>query len=374
MKLLIDATNLKLGGAIQVCMSVIEQFTKINDPNVDIFYLISDSVFAQASGMLEGQKFEVLSLDVKNLLPWDMKKKRVRKLAKENDFVFTIFGPTFWGYKENYHLVGFANAWIVTPDTIAYSKFRYSTRMLMKIKFHILGRLLWNKNIKYVTETDSVKENFLNKYKCKHDIISVVPNALNYIYEKINIDHIDDRYKLINIKKFKFITISHNYPHKNLSIIEDVFSILRLKNIDCVFVVTLSDHDYERQTDGFKEATINVGPVDIQYCPNIYKYCDALFLPTLIECFTVSYLEAMYMKLPICTSEFDFAKTVCSDAAQYFNPLSVIDIAEKLEIIINDRCVRDDLVKNGERRLSYFPNHTSRAEEYMKIIKGELNV
>ncbi len=49
-------------------------------------------------------------------------------------------------------------------------------------------------------------------------------------------------------------------------------------------------------------------------------------MPTLLECFSASYLEAMYMKKIIFTSDLPFAHTVCKDAAFYFAPHDVENI------------------------------------------------
>jgi glycosyltransferase involved in cell wall biosynthesis len=62
----------------------------------------------------------------------------------------------------------------------------------------------------------------------------------------------------------------------------------------------------------------NLGPIPIPECASLYKECDAMFLPTLLECFSASYIEAMYMEKPIVTSDLDFAHTVCGNSALNF--------------------------------------------------------
>ena len=74
----------------------------------------------------------------------------------------------------------------------------------------------------------------------------------------------------------------------------------------------------------------------VENCPKLYNQADAMFLPTLLETFSASYPEAMKMERPILTSDLDFAKDICGDAALYFNPLDSYDIANKIKTI-NDR-------------------------------------
>lgn len=52
-----------------------------------------------------------------------------------------------------------------------------------------------------------------------------------------------------------------------------------------------------------------------------------MFLPTLLECFSASYPEAGFMKVPIFTSDLSFAKTICGEGAFYFNPMDCKNIA-----------------------------------------------
>ena len=60
------------------------------------------------------------------------------------------------------------------------------------------------------------------------------------------------------------------------------------------------------ETFGYTAATLPdwllaVGGVDIRECPSLYEQCDFMFLPTLLECFSASYAEAMKMRRPILT-------------------------------------------------------------------------
>jgi len=70
------------------------------------------------------------------------------------------------------------------------------------------------------------------------------------------------------------------------------------------------------------------------------------FLPTLVESFTASYPEAMIMKKPILTSDYQFSRTVCLDSALYFNPYNPIDIVSKITHIVTSKDLQEELVKH----------------------------
>ena len=118
----------------------------------------------------------------------------------------------------------------------------------------------------------------------------------------------------------------------------------------------------------YSHRVINVGPVSINQCPALYHYCDALFLPTLLECFSASYVEAMYFKKMIFTSDLPFAHTVCDDSAIYFDPYDANDICDK--IISGVEGVHDKVIKQEKADLifSKLPTAKERALMYMRSI------
>ena len=114
----------------------------------------------------------------------------------------------------------------------------------------------------------------------------------------------------------------------------------------------------------------NVGPVPISEVPSLYDECDMMFLPTLLECFSASYAEAMAKEKPILTSDLGFAHTVCGDAALYFNPTEPADIAEKIIYLSDNPEKRAQLVQAGKKALSQLNTPRERAEKFIEIGKG----
>ena len=68
---------------------------------------------------------------------------------------------------------------------------------------------------------------------------------------------------------------------------------------------------------------INVGSVYLEDIPHLYQLTDGLLLPTLLESYSGTYIEALFYEKPIFTSYFDFTKTVCKEAAFYFDPFNM---------------------------------------------------
>ena len=139
----------------------------------------------------------------------------------------------------------------------------------------------------------------------------------------------------------------------------------------CKFVVTFDSDTYESMTSEFKFHTINAGVVDQKDCRNLYQSCQALFLPTLIECFTVSYLEAMETCKPIVTSDLSFAHDICGDSAYYFDPLDVSSIANVCFDVINKYCdaTMESKLRSYHKKLSSFPDQEEKVDSYIAYMK-----
>jgi glycosyltransferase involved in cell wall biosynthesis len=173
------------------------------------------------------------------------------------------------------------------------------------------------------------------------------------------------------IDEFRFLTISAWHTHKNLKIIPKVIDALPQEIRNRVrFILTLPDETYQKNFSGeLGDNIINVGPVKPEEGPALYQECDALFLPTLLECFSASYAEAMKMEKPIITSDLSFAHTICGEAALYAEPLNSNAFSEKIIALIESQQLQDQLIKAGANQLNEFVTAKERAERYLTICK-----
>ena len=115
---------------------------------------------------------------------------------------------------------------------------------------------------------------------------------------------------------------------------------------------------------------MNIGPQPVTSGPALYKSCDALFLPTVLETFTATYPEAMCMQKPIITSDLDFARDICRDAAFYFDPTNSKEAAEAIISVADDKNLSNKLVEAGRRRLDDFGTPRIRFDMYMDILNN----
>jgi glycosyltransferase involved in cell wall biosynthesis len=171
--------------------------------------------------------------------------------------------------------------------------------------------------------------------------------------------------------------MAYPYPHKNLMIIPELSFCLKLKGINARFVITIpEENEYlrlfinEAQRYNVSDTILNVGRLTLPECIEWYDRSDMVFLPTLLETFSATYLESMRMGKPIITTDLDFARDICKDAAAYFKPRSAESAADMIEKVVNDRLYWEQLVVNGYERLKCFPGPE---DQYKMMIRWLTN-
>ncbi|MBI2613602.1 MAG: glycosyltransferase family 4 protein [Candidatus Levybacteria bacterium] len=102
--------------------------------------------------------------------------------------------------------------------------------------------------------------------------------------------------------------------------------------------------------------------------PLLYKKALCFALPSLYEGFGLPVLEAMKYGCPVVISSVSSLPEVGGDAALYVDPLSVGDIAKKLELIINDNDLRQSLIKKGHEQVKKF-SWEKTAKETLKTLE-----
>ena len=161
---------------------------------------------------------------------------------------------------------------------------------------------------------------------------------------------------------FNLLFLSKFYAHKNFEILISLFKKHRGKLEDIRFIITISPEQHPNapaflrsiERYDLSEHIVNMGPLKPIEVASYYYNSDALFLPTLLETFGLPYIEAMHFGLPILTSDLDFARFVCGDSAEYFNPWDVDDVLNKILNFKNNRQLREALVSNGKSQLRRF--------------------
>ena len=372
MNILLNYSTVNGGGATQVALANLLELKKYSSNNFIVVLSPSFINYIETDQHPPNFKFVWLKKHITNSLKDLISSvKHLNFIEKENniDVVFTIFGPSYWTPKSK-HLMGYAIPHYIYTESPFFKLLSFKQKISFKLK-KILQKIFIKRNSHVLhVETEDVKNRLSSKFNIPIRNIFVVPATIHPCYlneglrENINLN-------VSNKFDAKIISISSTALHKNLSIIEQVIPILKNKyNLNIQFILTLPNDFFNKNFENKDNNILNVGPVKIENCPSLYEQSDFVFSPSLLECFSAVYPEAMFMKKPLLVSDLSFSNGVCSDAAVYFDPLSPSNLAEKINYLIKDKEVQLNLIKKGGIRLKDFPSSKGRTKLFMSIIEN----
>lgn len=280
------------------------------------------------------------------------------------DCVFTTSGPAYWRPKAP-HVMGFNLPHYLYIDSPFFNKIGFKERMKWKLKGWVIKFYTKREADAFVTQTEDVNKRLKKWIGAKN--VFTVSNTYGSQYDTVPTG--PAQLPARQNKEFRFLILSGYYEHKNLEILNSIVSRLRDRNKKNIkFILTLPSAHYKTLIqDDHRDQVQNVGVLKPDDCPGIYRECDAIFLPTLLECFSATYAEAMKMKLPIVTTDLGFAHTVCGNAALYYSPVDPEDAVEKILDLYDNDELRKRLVKSGEEEIKKFNSAKERAEKYLEI-------
>jgi len=104
----------------------------------------------------------------------------------------------------------------------------------------------------------------------------------------------------------------------------------------------------------------------------LYQNTSAYVFPSLMEGFGLPGLEAMISGAPVVSSKATCLPEVYGDAAEYFDPTDVDDIAITIERVIDDNSLRDELIQKGYRQAAKY-SWRRMAEQTYQVYMNILN-
>ena len=286
-------------------------------------------------------------------------------LVKEQriESVLTIFGPSVWIPKVP-HLCGFARPQIVIKESPFFTRMSKKTLLTYRLRYAIIENAIKKCAAYFYTENPYISERLSKMWPKKK--VFTVSNYYNQVYD--NREQWREK-KLPSFDGVTLLTVATPYAHKNLPIAADAARILRREHPEFRFRFVMSADPGKLNADikGIEDCFEFVGRVDVAECPSLYEQSDIIFQPTLLECFTAVYPEAMRMEKPIVTTDLEFARGLCGEAAEYYSAVDARACAEAIYKVANDADLRARLVEKGKVQLKRFDNYEQRAEKLIAL-------
>lgn len=371
LRILVNATTVVIGGGIQVADSFIHELT--NYPEHRFLVLCSPQVtksLGDVSNLPEHVRIEpfprigfggTLNRLLRRNPQLDAAVREFRA-----DAVFTVFGPSYWRPAVP-HVCGWARGYDIYTDSPFYDMIPPLTKLKLALLRKLHRRMFRRDADVLFVESGDARERLRRIFPEKR--IEVVGNTYHQVFDA---PERQEEFVLPPFDGATLLTLSADYPHKNLRIIPQVARYLREKHPEFRFrfAVSLTSEALGIPKDAVPEWLLPLGTVPIGRCPSLYRRSTAMFLPTLVECFTASYPEAMRMRVPVVTTDLSFAHGICGDAAEYFAPTDPAAAGEAIYRVATDPELRERLAAAGTEKLRSFDDSRTRARKFIRLIEA----
>lgn len=367
MKIAINTSHQRFGGAIQVALSFINECR--NFPQYEFYVWVGPGVRKSLKDLefpsnFYFEYFDFGEISFRKTFEINAAMRAAEKRIQP-DVIIATSGPSYFKSKAP-QVIGYNLPLYIYPESPflrEQSPYRNFRRFLKK-QLHFI---YFKRDADYfVVQTDDVNQRVRKAFGT--DKVKTVTNTASNYYRDWKAYPTKLPEKRTGI--FRFVTISSFYGHKNLELIPIVLQELKKRGIETVvFVLTLKTDDFE-QNIGSMDGIYNIGPIKPEECPSLYQECDGMFLPTLAECFSASYPEAMLMGKPIVTTDLGFARSICGEAALFYEAKNAKAAADQIERLIGDKMLQQDLVAKGKDQLNTFDSPQDRARKYIELCES----
>jgi len=215
-----------------------------------------------------------------------------------------------------------------------------------------------------ITVSEYSKKDIVDVLGVDPQRVTVVPEAADKIFHplrtKTRLREVREKYGLR--EGFLFTAGALHTRRNFVRLIQAAGQADRLLDGDLQLLILGSPADFSLPIDiqgeaarcGLEGRVIQVEFVSDQELLSLYNACGLFVYPSLYEGFGLPVIEAMACGAPVACSNTTSLPEVAGDAAVYFDPLQIEDIAGAIVSIISDDERRREMARAGKKRAKSF--------------------
>jgi glycosyltransferase involved in cell wall biosynthesis len=197
------------------------------------------------------------------------------------------------------------------------------------------------------------------------DRVFIIPEAAGPEYRRVeDSERIATTLARLGIQENFILFVGTVEPRKNLAALIEAFAGIKKDHSRSVWLVVaggsgwLNEQIYRRVEElDLTESVRFLGYVSTDELVVLYSACRAFVYPSLCEGFGLPVLEAMACGAPVITSKISSLPEVAGDAALTVDPESPEAIVAAMNLVLDDRFLRNELRQKGVERSNLFSWH-----------------
>lgn len=226
---------------------------------------------------------------------------------------------------------------------------------LIRKYYHCFFPKFAHKANRIVTVSGYSKNDLVNTFKISPNIIDVVYNGSNTIYEPVAESKKEKTKKQFTNGNDYFIFVGALSPRKNVTNLLLAFDNFKEQTQSNLKLVIVGEKMFKTKTIEntyqnlkYKNDIIFTGRKSPSELKNLYGSALALTFVPYFEGFGIPIIEAMNCNTPVITSNVTSMPEVAGDAALFAYPFSIDSIVEAMTKIYDDQNLRKQIIEKGK--------------------------
>jgi len=262
-----------------------------------------------------------------------------------------------------------------------YPETARQTNFIKRAAFKFVIQKACQNSSRVIAVSAHTKKDIINHFHIDKDKVVVIPEAaddraLNLPDGKAGYSdsiqrQIKEKYKILGPL---ILYVGQFRPHKNIPGLLKAFGLVKQDFKEAKLAILGKPdpayQDFWATLDilGLKKDILMPGFVTNEELASWYNLADIFVFPSFYEGFGLPGLEAMKAGVPVISSNRTSLPEVYKDAAIYFDPSNISEIADRIKLVLNDKKLRQELIKKGRIVASSY-SWQKTAEQTLNLLK-----
>jgi GT2 family glycosyltransferase/glycosyltransferase involved in cell wall biosynthesis len=231
-----------------------------------------------------------------------------------------------------------------------------------------------------IADSDNTKRDIVRLLGIPEEKVKVVYPGTNLAYSCIeDTQRIQDSLKTLAIQGEYILSVGTLEPRKNIkTLIKAYAHLMQDSPVEEISLVIVGGKGWlyeeifrEVERVSLKTKIIFTGYVTEEEMICLYNGAKIFVYPSLYEGFGLPPLEAMACGVPVIVSNVSSLPEVVGDAALMFSPESFVELKDKIQELLNDQALSEDLILRGKERVKQFTWEKA-AKQTMQVYEESL--
>jgi glycosyltransferase involved in cell wall biosynthesis len=243
---------------------------------------------------------------------------------------------------------------------------RWRNQLLWRLK---MRWAVWQASL-ITTISETAKQNIVQDLRLTESRVKVVPGAVSRVFHSLSdrsqMRRVVGKYGIEDNERF-ILYVGGISPHKNLpTVLAAYAALIQRPGVQDVKLVVAGDFgigafssNYPALQEkiaalGLSGKVIFTGFIADSELLQFYNAGELLVLPSFDEGFGLPALEAMACGTPVVASRAGAMPEVIGEAGRYFNPYAPEELTVRLQEVLADQPLREEMRRQGLRRAQAF--------------------